>query len=154
MSTRKFVFLITVLLLLYSCIRDRAGTAQLGEDIHYVDSSGNDLFSLTNDGQNGYWTDSTRAYDITNGNKILLTSCADNGIFFVPVNVLKTVICANHDIVNRYTYTQVHLKNGVDDTIKVHITANSITPSTNADSVWYNGVLKTYDSTGNIPIVK
>jgi hypothetical protein len=148
--------LIVILPISYSCRRigvNDAGTAMYGEDIHYVDSSGNDLFSLTNDGQNGYLTDSTRAYDITNGNKILLT-CYPNGMGFQSLNVLKTIICANHDIVNQYSYTLVHLKNGIDDTIKVHLTSNSISPSTNNDSVWYNGVLKTYDSTGNILIVK
>ena len=48
----------------------------------------------------------------------------------------------------------IKLKRGMADTLKVHINQASITPSTNMDSVWYNGVLKHYDSTSTFPIVR
>jgi hypothetical protein len=153
---KKVCCLIIVIYSIQSCSKiggNDAGTAKYGEDIHYVDSSGNNLFSMSNDGQNGYWVDSVRAYDITTGSKILL-NCYPNGMGFQNLNVLSTIICANHDISNQYSYTLVHLKSGIDDTIKVHLTSNTITPSTNNDSVWYNGIRKIYDSTGNILIVK
>ena len=64
------------------------------------------------------------------------------------------IICANANFLNRYSYTLIHLKNGTDDTLKVHIDKNAYSPAANIDMVWYNGVLKAFDSTGSIMVVK
>jgi|GEM_PF-5712442 hypothetical protein len=154
---RKILSLIITITIICSCKKSQndAGTAIYGVLIHYVDSGGNDLFSHSNDGQNGYWIDSLNVYDITSSKKSL-PPCYENtfNYQFQQLNVLRTSFCENQDIVNRYSYTLVNLKAGIFDTIKTHIDHNTIGPSTNYDSIWYNGVLKTYDTTGNILVIK
>jgi hypothetical protein len=152
---KNLIFFSFALVCLFGCIgKGDAGTATYGVRVHYVDSSGLDLFSYSNDGQNGYWMDSVRVYDLTNDVKGDLLDCYPNGCQFMTEEVLRTFICENPDITNRYSYTLIHLKDGVDDTIKVHINQDHLTLSTNNDAVWYNGVPKTYDTTANILIVK
>jgi hypothetical protein len=63
-------------------------------------------------------------------------------------------ICENTDFANRYSYTVIQLKKDIQDTIKVHIDQNSVSPRTNNDSVWYNNVLRRYDTTGTITVVR
>jgi hypothetical protein len=154
---KKLVCLILISFLFFACKKSSndAGTAVYGVRIHYIDSNGDDLFSLSNDGQNGYWTDSLLVFDITNG-KNPLPSCYETGhsYQFEQLNVLRTAICENQDFINRYSYTLIQLRKGMQDTIKVHITQNTVTPSTNNDSIWYNGGLMKYDSTGTITVVK
>jgi hypothetical protein len=132
-----------------------AGTAVYGVRIHFIDSSGSDLFSSGNDGQNGYWKDSVALYDITN-TKTPLQSCYEGGrsYQFEQLNVLRMDICENTDFASRYSYTLIQLKKNLQDTIKVHIDQNSVNPGTNNDSVWYNNILRRYDSTGTITVVK
>jgi hypothetical protein len=141
-----------------SCIKhggNDAGGAHLGVWIRYVDSSGKDLFDPYNNGQNGYWVDSIKIYDITNA-KTPLHACFETGFpyQFQVLNVLSLNICENLDFIDRYSYTLINLKEGIYDTLKVHIDQETVGPSTNNDKVWYNGILKPYDSIGNIKVVK
>ncbi len=150
-------FIVIVCLGCNSCKKSSndAGTAVYGVRIHFIDSSGNDLFSTTNDGQNGYWKDSVVLYDITNI-KTQLQPCYEGGrsYQFEQLNVFRMDICENTDFANRYSYTLIQLKKNLQDTIKVHIDQNTLNPATNNDSVWYNNVLRRYDSTGTITVIK
>jgi len=135
-----------------------AGTAQLSTNIHYIDSSGNDLFSTNNDGQNGFWMDSLIVGNIKTGSLYQTLNCFNNNTHayqFETLVVLETQICPNYNLENRYSYTLIQLKPGVIDTLKIHITSDAITPSTNIDTLWYNGVIKRYDdSIGAIAITR
>jgi hypothetical protein len=139
----------------YSCRREGdAGTAVYGVLLHFVDSNSNDLYST--DGTRGFWKDSIKLYDIT-GQKKPLPKCFDDNtqnVQFQQFQEIRTTICPNTNIVNRYSYTLIHLKNGVDDTIKCHLDHDKIGLSTNYDGIWYNGIQKTYDTNGNITIMK
>ncbi|HLX52642.1 MAG TPA: hypothetical protein VKR58_01805, partial [Aquella sp.] len=73
---------------------------------------------------------------------------------FQQLNVLSIDICENTDIINRYSYTLIHLKYGIDDTIKCHIDHDNLGLSTSYDGIWYNGIQKSYDANGNITIMK
>lgn len=144
-----------MLSIFYSCRKPGdAGTTVYGVLLHYADSNSNDLYST--DGTNGFWKDSIKVYDIT-GQKKMLPNCFENNTQnyqFQQLQELRTTICPNTDIVNRYSYTLIHLKNGVDDTIKCHLDHDNIGLSTSYDGIWYNGVQKFYDSSGNITIMK
>jgi hypothetical protein len=146
---------LTVFCIFYSCKKEStAGTAVYGVLLHYVDSNNNDLYAI--DGTNGFWKDSIKVYDIT-GQKKPLPNCYQNNtqnFQFQQLQVLRTTICENTDIVNRYSYTLIHLKSGVDDTVKCHIDHDNIGLSTSYDGIWYNGIQKTYDENGNITIMK
>ncbi len=153
----KLLSLTSIVLLFFACGKgtNDAGTAIYGVRIHYIDSNRNDIFSINNNGQNGYWIDSLSLFDIT-GTKKPLPFCYENGhsYQFQPLNILRLDICENEDFANRYSYTLIQLKEGVQDTIKVHINRNDVSLATDNDSVWYNGVYKIYDSTGSITIIK
>jgi hypothetical protein len=144
-----------IFFIFYSCKKQGdAGTAVYGVLLHYIDSSGNDLYTV--DGTNGFWIDSIKVFDIT-GVKKPLPNCYENNTLnyqFQQLQVLRTTICANTDIVNRYSYTLIHLKTGVDDTIKCHLNEDKISLSSSYDGIWYNGIRKTSDSNGNITIMK
>jgi hypothetical protein len=148
---------IPIILLVLACGKGThdTGTAIYGVRIHYIDSNKNDLFSISDNGQNGYWIDSLQLFDITTGKKTL-PSCYENGhsYQFQPLNILRLDICENEDFANRYSYTLIQLKKGVQDTIKIHINRNSVSLSTDNDSVWYNGLYRIYDSTGSITVTK
>jgi hypothetical protein len=141
-------YVILLFIFLVSCIgKNDGGTAILGLQLHYVDSNGNGLFSAIQDGQNGYWIDSLKVYDLSDGRKTMLTPCFENrslSFTFGGGSVLH--LCPNNNIKNRYSITLIHVKNGIDDTLKVHIDQNTITAGTNIDSIWYNGALKIQDS--------
>ncbi len=155
MINRIFVYGVIICLLAACSGNNDAGTAQFGVKIHYVDSSGNDLYSLVTDGYNGFWKDSILLYDITSA-KQKLPPCYETGLAYQlqASTVTEMIICANANFLNRYSYTLIHLKNGTDDTLKVHIDKNAYSPAANIDMVWYNGVLKAFDSTGSIMVVK
>jgi hypothetical protein len=152
----KIIFVFTIALcIFYSCRKQGdAGTAVYGVPLHYVDSNNNDLYSI--DGTNGFWRDSVKVYDI-GGPMKLLPNCYINNTYnyeFQQLNVLSIDVCENTDLINRYSYTLIHLKNGVDDTIKCHIDHDNLGLSTSYDGIWYNGIQKSYDSEGNITIMK
>ena len=155
MINRIFVYGVIICLLAACSESNDAGTAQYGVKIHYVDSSGNDLYSLVTDGYNGFWKDSILLYDITSA-KQKLPPCYETGLAyqFQAGTVTEMIICANPNFLNRYSYTLIHLKNGTDDTLKVQIDKNAYSPAANNDMVWYNGELKAFDSTGSIMVVK
>jgi hypothetical protein len=157
MNMIKGIFVCVVIgFLLSACSGSNdAGTAKLGVKIHYVDSSGNDLYSLVTDGYNGFWKDSILLYDITSA-KIKLPPCYETGLAYQlqASTVTEMIICANANFLNGYSYTLIHLKTGTDDTLKVHIDKNAYSPAANIDMVWYNGVLKAFDSAGSIMVVK
>ena len=150
---KQICLLISVFIFICGCKKGGrdAGTAKLGVELQYVDSTGNDLFSPQSDGQNGYWIDSVRVRDLNS--KSLLT-CYTNGYEFQVESGFVMHTCPNPNIVNQYTNTLIHVKTGMDDTLKVHLNQSSYTQSANIDSIWYNGVLKHYDSTAAITITK
>jgi hypothetical protein len=150
---KRIFLLIAALIFIFRCNKGGgdAGTAKLGVELHYVDSSGNDLFSPQSDGQNGYWIDSVRVRDLKS--KSLLT-CFTNGYEFQVESGFVMHTCPNPNIVNQYTSTLIHVKTGMDDTLKVYLDQSSYTQSANIDSIWYNGVFKHYGSTAAITITK
>lgn len=116
--------------------------------IRYVDKNGNPLFT---NGQNGYYKDSVKVYDLKNG----IAAFIPNGYIWVDwaPSTLRTGD-ANNDIVNRYYTCLIHLKTGIDDTLKVHLTGDQQMGSYN-DSIWYNGKLsKMNDSCACMTIIK
>ncbi|MEJ0079799.1 MAG: hypothetical protein WDM78_02275 [Puia sp.] len=109
----KIIFFIFLCIgILYSCKKETAGTAAYGMSIRYVDSNNNDLYAIA--GTNGYWQDSIKVYDIT-GKKMPLINCFGDQITnfqFRQLDFLVINLCENTDIVNRYSYTLIHLKYG------------------------------------------
>jgi hypothetical protein len=131
------------------------GTAQAGVRLHYIDSAGQDIFSVSNDGQNGFWMDSVVASDLKRNGSGQIFTCLPNGCQFRNLNVLMFVVCPNGDVTNRYSNTLIHLKSGMNDTLRTHIDTEIFSSNTSFDSVWYNGKLVRYsDSSGTIPIVR
>lgn len=157
---------ICAMVVIYSCHKNYNGNGNVGPaalPIHlcYLDSNGNQLYSITNDGQNGFWMDSFQVRNIDVGSKYISLDCFDNntvGYSFQPLIVLETLICPNLNINNGYSYTILNLSSKIQDTLKVHITSKTFDVSANTDSIWYNGKLVTYDETGNhrgtVPIVR
>ena len=107
--------------------------------IHYVDNAGRDLFI---NGQNGYYKDSVNIYDFQNGIKTALP-ISNQASYFADWASSTIVIdgSINNNVINRYTTNIIHLKIGVDDTLKIHLTGEKQFGS-HYDSLWYNGVLK------------
>ena len=145
-------------MLLNSCTREKglgdSGTANSPINIHYVDSSGRDIFSPFDDGYNGYWMDSVKAYDWSNGNKTLLSGLP-NGVLFDQVEVFVTKISPNSNVINHYSTTVVHLKNKVDDTLITYISSPEWSPAASADKYFYNGKEVTLNlDDGAVRIVK
>ncbi len=99
--------------------------------VRYVDKNGNDLFT---NGQNGYNMDSTYFKDVY-GNFI------SNATSYFVGWASSTMLLGpyNNSASNQYSTIVVHLKTGIDDTLKRHLTAGGCTQ---LDSIWYNGQLK------------
>ena len=156
----KLGSILTALVFFFYCCKQKGGdggTAHLAVPLHFVDSSGNDLFSSFNDGQNSYWMDSVKVSNIDQGNQYATLNCFDEhtvGYQFEMLAEFVMKVCPNYNVENSYTYTLIHLKNGMDDTLKIHINQNIITPSTMSDSFWYNGILQSFDSNAAITIVR
>ena len=141
MKNKKIISFFLGIMALSSCQKRATGFfSQVS--IHYVDQSGKDLFT---NGQNGYFLDSVRVYGIRNGRNVIIStfnSMYPNG--FTP-NVLYpysgiSVTPNDSDIVNRYTISIIHLKKGVDDTLKIHLNQDSQMGAI-YDQILYNGVL-------------
>jgi len=152
------VFFIVFIFLNLSCRKGLgdAGTASHGVFLHFIDHSGKELFNLDSNGEQGYFFDSINLYDLTKS-KTELPSCYEDrskNYLFQQFDELRTQFCPNFDIINRYSYTLVQLKRGSNDTLKCHINTDQIGPSTNFDSVWYNGKLLVYDNKGNLIVVQ
>lgn len=133
-----YSILILSLVLFPSC-RKGAGDFFSAVHIHYMDSLGNDLFT---NGQNGYIKDSVNVYDFQNGMKKPLTIANQSAYFADWANstvVINGII--NTNVINHYTKNIIHLKMGVDDTLRVHLTRDAQMGSL-YDTIWYNGVLK------------
>lgn len=141
-SLSLLYFLVGTLL---SCTKNNSPVLYDEIIIHYIDSSGYDLFKH---GQNGYFRDSVQLLNLQNGNKNLIyiaNSMYPYGYYFTR-NILGgkvltdsgTLIIGTYNIpvTNNYTTNIIHLKIGVNDTLKAHV--NGI----NYDSIWYNGILK------------
>jgi len=133
-----FVFIITFLT---SCKSNTQGNAFLPIGIHLVDSSGKDLFSFENDGNNGYWMDSVKAYDIGKGRRDFI-QCSDfsdtTGRYFYNIPPVILYVCLNQDFQNRTSLTLLNIKRGVWDTLKISINQDKLTSSTLWDTIWYN----------------
>lgn len=107
--------------------------------IHYMDSSGNDLFT---NGQNGYYKDSVNVYDFQNGIKTPLIISKQSAYFADWRNSIVIVPgIINTHVINRYTINIIHLKKGVEDTLKIHLTRDGQEGAL-YDSIWYNNVLR------------
>jgi hypothetical protein len=133
------------------------GDAGMGIYLHYIDSSGNDLFSPYNDGQNSFWIDSVVVSNIETGSNYVSLDCFNSrsvSYQFEQFVVFTMKVCPNYNLINQYTYTLIQLKKGMVDTLKTHINQSSISSSTLRDSIWYNRVLRTYDSNATIPIIR
>lgn len=99
--------------------------------IHYVDSSGNNLFT---DGKNGYLMDSVKIFDYKNGDTTFIV----NGFSFAVYLEDKMVVHLNADITNGYCNSIIRLKPGTYDTLAIHVTGSSFA-NYRYDSIWYNG---------------
>ena len=128
---KHFIFLsMAAVFLLFSCRKQGCDPGKMTPmlTIHYTDSSGKDLFT---NGFNGYWKDSTTVKDYYGD-----TSSVYGG-FFPVYGGNRMIVSYNTDIVNNYGATLIHLKPGVDDTLKTHVAGNS-SMSPRYDSIWYN----------------
>lgn len=134
-------FLFFGILTLSSC-RKPANDFFSSVAIHYVDPSGRDLFT---NGQNGYFLDSVKVYGIRNGRNVIISTYN----YMYPNGFTPNVVYPNSgisvrpndsDIVNRYTISIIHLKTGVDDTLKIHLNQDSQMGAI-YDQIMYNGVL-------------
>ena len=127
----KKLIIFSLLIVLSGC--RKLDTTPIPEtQIHYIDTSGNDLFT---NGQNGYYKDSVYISNI-NGNII------PNYAGFVgwTPSTLETGPSTYTTITNNYCTLIIHLRYGTDDTLKFHET--SIQLGGTIDSIWYNGRLK------------
>ena len=106
--------------------------------IYYRDSIGRPLFT---GGSNGYYNDSIAVYDLNNKPKRLISPSlwgfAPWGVSLFNIDNLGI----QWTVINAYTKILIHLKSGVDDTLRGHY-YNNDSQSNLYDSVWYNGVLK------------
>ncbi len=131
----SFLFILTLL----SCKKDKWTPNHVY--IHYVDNNGNDLFNYSS---NGYINDSVRIYYFKNGVKtpfgLLPKDQYPLGYF---TDLLSSTIDFSDyyedDVINNFSTNIIHLKAGVDDTLRLKLTGNQVTGS-NYTEVWYNGV--------------
>ncbi len=148
---KKILVLVPIIYLTIGCRKDPGQHLSLiypMVDIHYVDTNWHDLFT---NGRNGYIFDSIHAYDYQNGVKTsLVTPSKDYPNGYSPYVLYPQsgieIGSGNGDIVNRYTVTIIHLKMGVDDTLRLHLTGSAPVESSHFDSIWYNGVLSKTDT--------
>lgn len=121
---------IGLFILIQSC-KPKVGCAGMPQIfVHYVDKNGNDLFT---NGQNGYYMDSAY-FKNTSGNII------SGANYFVNYPTTSTILLASYENVSdKYSAVIIHLKNGVEDTLKRHLTSSGCPQ---LDSIWYNGQLK------------
>ncbi|MDE3236244.1 MAG: hypothetical protein KGO81_09845 [Bacteroidota bacterium] len=135
------ILLTTICILnIYSCSKNTGtGDFYSSVQIHYIDKNGYDLFG---NGQNGYIKDSVNVFDISTGIEIPLPISSQK-YYFADWAASTIVIdgSINNHVVNHYTYNIIHLKAGVDDTLKIHLTKNTQYGAL-YDSIWYNGALK------------
>lgn len=133
----NLINVIGIALLLFSC--GKGGDFYSAVQIHYVDKLGNELFT---NGLNGYFKDSLNVYDYNNGVKQALPISSQSAYFSGWTNNAIVISGSiNGNVKNQYTLNVIHLKLGVDDTLKIHLTKNSQSGAL-YDSIWYNGVLK------------
>lgn len=132
----KINFLLSIIFLLsYSC-KKGGGDFFSAVGIHYVDANGRGLFT---NGMNGYFKDSVNVYDYQNGIKTPLVISNQSAYFvdWYPSTIVINGII-NKNVINRYTINIIHLKQGVDDTLRVHLTKDE-QMGASYDSAWYNG---------------
>ena len=153
----RFIFVPFIFMILNSCRKaNNSGTASHGVFLHFIDSTGRDLFTIDSSGKNGYYFDSIYLYDITQG-KTVLNACYEDGTknyLFQALDELRAQFCPNLHILNRYSSTLVQLKRGQSDTLICHINTDQMGSSTNYDSVWYNRTLLKYDGKGNLEVTR
>ena len=114
--------LIVVFLSLFQACRKNGRDTFPEVQIHYADMKGNDLF-INGTINNGYSTDSIRIFDYQNGIKKLIyypNAVLPYGYSLSPFFSSTIVISdGNNDIINQNVVTIIHLKPGVDDTLKL-----------------------------------
>ncbi len=131
----KIFYLILITIIFLQACKKSGGDIYSSVQITYVDNNGHLLFT---DGQNGYYKDSLKVYDYQNGVKTLIPL----GFYWSPW-ASSTIVTGsnNNDVINQYTINIIHLKSGVDDTLKIHLSGNQQYGSL-YDIIWYNGKLK------------
>lgn len=130
---------LTILLLVSEACKKPGCDCFPNVQIHYIDNGGKDLFT---NGLNGYYKDSVNVFDYQNGIKTPLPISSQSA-YFAGWSSSTIVIdgSINNNVINRYTNNIIHLKTGIDDTLKIHLTSEKQFGS-KYDSIWYNGVLK------------
>jgi len=113
--------------------------------IRYLDHRGQSLFM---DSSILYPLDSIRLYDLqnsdsTSGFPLYFDTAAD---FLYLVN--------NSLFINNYSVALIHLRTGMDDTLKCHYSGIPNAQCDLVDSVWYNGILSAVKTDSPIVIVK
>lgn len=130
-------FLLTIGFIQFSCKKSDVGDSYPEVQIHYMDKLGKDLYP-----NNGYNIDSLKTYDLHNGIEAFLINGYKLSNIFPSVFIFGP---GNNDIINGYVTTIIHLKMGLDDTLIVHLTGNSIY-GTSYDGIWYNNIKKLTDT--------
>jgi hypothetical protein len=155
---RLIVISFFLIIVVFGCGKYSEGDVVDPIEIVYTDSSGNPIFSPDMDGIDGYYQDSVLVYGMDDGIKTLGTcfevpndtiaynsptgrlSCRFDDI----TGYIRFIPCGGTAEANRYSTTIIHLKRGVDDTLKIHVT--KLGTEGNIDSLFYNGILKTYQT--------
>jgi hypothetical protein len=150
----RCLLLVLPAILLLSCDCGCPAPAEYGISVHYIDSAGKDLFSADHDGQNGYWMGNVAEYDQREFPGQRLSCYSDNASQFQNLRGLCLKICQNNDLKNSYSTSVIHVKDNMDDTVIIHLNGSPMSVLTLADSVWYNGVLKQYDSATIVSVMK
>lgn len=146
MKTTYIIFCTSVCILFFSCQKKSSPVDDTLVGIHYVDASNNNLFT------NGYIKDSVRNYTIVNGQNQLNSSTnisspfncrfsTTSGKEYLYMDLGLNVLYNSGALLNNYSHMLIHLKIGVEDTIKSHF-AGDYAIGFVVDSVWYNGILK------------
>jgi hypothetical protein len=119
--------------------------ASLGVNILYKDQLGNTLFTNATNGLNGYYRSNVITYCFDGNNNIIYTY---NKLFYSPDN---SSLPLNSPVIydsllrlgnyygfqiraNLYLKYQIHLKQGMDDTLLCHVNSEA-----QFDTIWYNG---------------
>ncbi len=136
---KKIAYSFLFILILFGCKKDKWTPNYVY--LHYIDANGNDLFNYST---NGYINDSVRMYYFKNGIKTSYPLPPKDqyplGYFSdILSSTLLTTDYYEDDVINNFSTNIIHLKAGVDDTLRLKLTGNQVNGSYYTE-VWYNGV--------------
>lgn len=134
----KFLLIILFSLLFFTCKKGGYGDYIGSVQIHFVDNTRRDLFT---NGTNGYYFDSVKVFDFQNNTKTLITPLNWSWAGWAASTLDISDGHGSYNIINGYSIVLIHLKAGVEDTLRGHF-LNSDGKNNLYDSVWYNGILK------------